>query len=190
MGRVWLISALGVAAVVGAVLWFTRPAASGATTGSQAPAVQTLSERDVRRYIEYMPVFLRIVGQAAQRYAANPLEQKSVQGEIEASCVAHHLTLQDWEALRRRVEFVVDVIRFEENKPERDLRYEEELARKLELLERSEGQQREIVQRDIDQLKADYAAGAPALHAADRELVRTFRRDLDALVPKTSSKGR
>ncbi len=169
------------------MLWFTRTAGSDSAGGNRAPAIQTISERDVRRYIEFMPVFLRIIGQAVQQHVQNPMAQKSVQSEVEASCVQHHLTLNDWEDLRRRVEFVVDVIRFEENKEERDLRYEEELARKEELLARSEGGQREIVQKDIDQLKAAYAAGAPPLHAGDRELVRTFRRDLDALVPKTST---
>ncbi len=185
MVRVWLLSALGVGGAVAALLWLTRPTPPEPRTGREAPEVATLTERNVRDYIAFMPKFLGIIGRAVQSHVQDPGSDKSVQGHVEAACVEHHLTLKDWEKLRRDVEWVVDIIRFEEDKEGRNRRFEEELARKLELLEKSEGEQRKIVQKDVDQLKAIHAAGAPALHPKDRELTRSYWRDLDALVPKT-----
>ena len=186
MTRVWVVSALVVAAIAGGVLLLASDPAPANDDALRKPKPPTpLSEKEVRKYMEVRTREKVIFNAAAGRFGGpNPV---NVPAEMKKLLRGNQLTAADWNHLRNRVEFVVGILRYERNTEKRRARIEREIRKKEVVLEdaRSKGfeELEQKVTEDIELLQTSLDAVARPIADSDRALVNKFRKTLFELVP-------
>ena len=203
--RPWIVSFVVVALCVGAVLWLWRDdpardsarlAAGGADTpASTAPQGPLLTEPDVRAYLDVYPRIqdaLGRMGRTMQEATARGkvLDTERLGAEMRADVAnwlkPHHLTLQDWDDVRRRVEFVVDCERWERDRPDRERELRDTIDRKRAALAgASTDAERNVLQAEIERFEAQFGVQAPAVAEEDLRLVRSFWAELDRVAVRS-----
>lgn len=188
MIRVWIVSALVVAAAVALVLVLT--ADSSGDRGEQRNATKLrapppLTEREARTYVAVWSALKPKLDEAAEAYARS---QGKVQVDVRLwlepyLAKTHHLTLEDWDVLRERVEFVVGVMRWEQNKPDRDAKLDREIEKQKAMIAEAKGKLREQLEEGLAALELRRQAVARPIHPQSRELATRFK--LDSFVPQT-----
>jgi chromosome segregation ATPase len=199
--RPWIVSAVVVAIVAaGAIVFFDNGGEDGGNkTGgkrpvARQPAPAPLTESEVRKYLEVMPQLNEMLGRIAREYeerrragqadeAFGTYSQQRIT-ELLAQC---HVTREQFDRLRRRVEGVVDAIREEKQLEARREELDRKIAEKKRHLEMVKDEKtRELLENDIAEFKRQQEMPAPPIRPADRELVKSFWRDLEKAVPRTA----
>ena len=186
MTRVWVVSALVAAAIAGGVLLLASDPAPENDTGARKPKPPpALAEREVRKYLQVRPEEHVIFRAAARAFGGpNPLDAPA---EMAKMLRRHKMTSADWTNLRNRVEFVVGILRYEQNTKSRRARIEQKIRTKEVVLEdaKSAGlnELEKKVTEDIKMLKTRLDAEARPIADSDRALVNKFRKTLFQLVP-------
>jgi len=195
MVRVWLVSALVVAAVVALVLYFTSDVKTPHDGPHKLKPPSPLREADVRLYVDVMEEMMNLFRKYADMHTAEmiatqgnvdeeALGQKS-QVEFDTLLEKYHLTRATWKALSDRVEYAVNVVRAEETAETRKAEIEEQIALKQELLSKvTDPEDRATIEVEIRAAQAQLEAGTLPLLDRDKELIRQYWRDLDRLAPR------
>ena len=191
----WIVSILVVGAVVAAVLYATREDDVPPGTGPKAaPLPAALTEHEVQSYLAVWPEvnaqgqananeFVKI-WEATGKYPDDPAMGLRHRAAVEAILQKHGYTTGTFEVMRKRVERVVDVLRWEQDAPARQAEIDRRIREKEALRESLSGETRAQVEREIEQLKAQRDAGAPGLREKDRELATKYWERLDRIVPR------
>ncbi|MGH7163574.1 MAG: hypothetical protein ACREID_08820 [Planctomycetota bacterium] len=179
--RAWVSSALAVGVAVAAYLLLTGD--EPRSPGAPPPAAVPLKEREVRDYLAVFPEFYARLGKAAQEFdpARAPESQESYVADLARR---HNMTVADLHRLRRRVEHAVESVRWDRSAGTRQANVRAAIQEKQILFDTAKGKTKETLQADLARLKAQLDAPGPAAPEADKELVRRFWTDLDALAPK------
>jgi len=157
-----------------------------AAAPGRKPPSSPLAEREVRNYIEVAPGVFRIYESVLDPAGPpNAAQRKEIPKKLDAYLAKHHHTRATWNRLSRRVGYVVNAIRFEEERPRRNKELQQEIGKQKQLAEdATDDLLREQTATRIAQLEAQRDAPAPPTHEADRALVKSFWTDLDRLVPR------
>lgn len=192
MARVWLTCALGTAVIVALALVFkNRPDTDAQAKGPEAPS--PLSEEEVRLYIQIMPRIDEICRNMVPLFQRERVQNKGhvdaeaygVLPQVEALLERHHLTLEDWDRLSKRVEYAVNTIRAAAELERSRTDIEEQVKMKKALLPAlAQEDQRKDIEKEIGQLEALLSGEGPPLSDQDRELMRRYWRALDAATPR------
>lgn len=196
--RPWIVSAVAVAILVaGALLYFDRDG-DGSGGGSrrvvEPPRPAPLTEREVRKYLEVMPQLNSMLGRIADEY-----QKQHAAGEVNEAFGTYsqqritdllaqcHVTRASFDRLRRRVEGVVDAVIQEKQLAARRKELDGKIAEKKQQLAMVKDEKtRELLRNDIAEFQRQREMPAPAIDPADRELVKSFWRDLEKAVPPTA----
>ena len=189
--RVWIASALFAAAgVLTALYVFDRPP-ERPEVPAQVPPPPALQETEVRLYIAIITVRDEIMAEylSVHRPGVDAEKDKAIgvaiQTRMEQECRSHHITAGEFDFIRRRVEYIVDVVRRDDAAPERAARREQKLEDLRGQLEHTGDEiLRKKLQEQIDYEEALKSAPEPRAYAGDKELVRRFWDDLDRLAPR------
>jgi hypothetical protein len=191
--RVWLVAGIVVVVIAAVVILLTREA-GGEKKGEPVRQVPTrLTEHEVRTYIDVMPRFLQMLQEAAIEFQRQPRNGTTDNGvpdpraKITALLRRHRLDLKSWDVLRRRVEYVVAVVRFENSAEEREAALDEAIAQKEQLVSVASGTAKKTLEEDLKNLEAQRNARGAPIHDGDRELALRFWADLDKLASGTVS---
>jgi len=198
MLRVWLFSALGVGLVVAAVLVFTGrgkrpPAQDNASPGPPSP----LQRREIEIYLKVWPEVARKLGEEALHFqrkrlsstAPNPPAESADPQVITALLEQHHLSREGFDALRSRIWYAVEVLRWEAEAKQRNDDLEARIQEKEQLLELAgKGKLRREIRADIAALGKQRLSKGPPLLDADRRLIRSYWKALAPLVPEFAGK--
>ncbi|MHC4952739.1 MAG: hypothetical protein ACYTGZ_02525 [Planctomycetota bacterium] len=195
MMRVWLTSFVVVAAVVAAVLYFTRDDGKqdGDTNGGAVPTEpQRLDDEAVRTYLKVQPQIFAVIERSIQ----NPELAARNREEIEVVLRNNQLTDESWDGIWRRVEDVVNTIRMEGRRPARVKKLQEQIDLKEAAIRGSDGKLKEQLEEDLKKLielrdrvhlrvhPADEAIiDHLRVHPADEAIIDRYWTDLNALVP-------
>lgn len=184
MTKVWIVSALVVAAVVAGILLLTNDAAMGGGNGAATgrPPVP-LNDAEVRKYKRVQADILRIIDAATREFIETGTS--AGRARVETLLRRNKLDPDMWETLRNRVEFVVDVIRWEQSSAERTADMERRIQKARDLLAaaRSEAMKTKH-RRDIAILERQRDARVRPINDSDRAVVKKHWNDLDRLVPR------
>jgi hypothetical protein len=196
--RPWIVSAVVVAIVAGAVIYFLdrddETTRGGKRPVAQQPRRAPLTEAEVRKYLEVMPQLNDMLGRIAREYEQLRLAGKTNEAlgtysqqrinELLAQC---HVSRESFDRLRRRVEGVVDALVKEKQLAARREELDRKIAEKEQHLAMVKDEKtRELLQNDIAEYKRQREMPAPTIAPADRELVKSFWRDLEKAVPPTA----
>lgn len=188
MLRTWIGSFVAVALVVGAILHFTgrkEPVDPAPPPDRRLPP--PLEEKEIRTYLKVWPEVTAQLEEWARGFKPGQQPSSENQAQLDAILLRHHLDRPSFDLLRRRVEYVVDVLRWEEGLPAQRRKLEEEKARNEEFLKAAQGPTRDKLleqQRGIEQKLAETP---PPIHDSDRKLIRRFWAELDRVVPGQGS---
>jgi len=195
VARVWLTCALATGIVIAAVLTFTKRQDAEADGPAPPKPPPALSEQEVRTYVEIMPQITGLFGDLAMEYQRERVrndgnvdqaafEIKS-QALVDALLERRHLTRETWDTLRKRVEYVVDVVRAGPELEEARPKIEEQIALKRALAQKlARADERAAVEKEIKDLEALLEGKGPPLLDQDRDLVRQYWRALHEAVPQ------
>ena len=192
MQKVWIVAGV-VLVVIAALAVLMRGGSEGEKSETVRRPPAKLQESEVRTYVEVMPRFREVLERAATEYRDRSNGGTTDNGipnprtKITALLRRHQLDLKSWDNLRRRVEYVVSVVRFESRAEEREAALEEAIAQKEQLLSVASGTMKEQVEKDLENLKAQRNARGAPIHPEDRELALRFWPDLDRLASGTVS---
>ncbi|MHC4549619.1 MAG: hypothetical protein ACYTEZ_12675 [Planctomycetota bacterium] len=194
MVRVWIVSALVVAAVVAGILIFTGGETPTGGRRKGPPPPSPLMEAEVRTYIAIQPKLLSALYQIAEEVQAQRVERggsfdqeyfaRRSQAVRDAILAEHHVTPESWDRLRRRVEYAVDVLRWGDEAKQRNADLDVRIEQKEGLLELTTGKQRELLEADLEALRRQRAGEGPPLLPRDVELIKSFWSDLAQLAPR------
>jgi hypothetical protein len=169
--KVWIVAGLIVVAVATAVILLNRdPETEQKRTTRKPPA--RLQESEVRAYLSIMPRYWEILNEAVQK-------MENARPRIETLLRTHHHDLKSWRRLQERVEFVVNVVRWEGRKDERDADIDKKIKDLEGLRETARGADRERIDEQIAKYRSFKEAVSTPLHPEDRELVKRFWTELD-----------
>ena len=201
--RPWILSFLVVALGVGTVLWMwdADPAARSThdapETTPAAPAGPILDEAAVRAYLDVYPRIQNSLGRMGRNMQEAARQGKTLDTErigaemraqVESWLRPHHLTPQDFDDVRRRVEFVVDCERWERERPERERDLRETIDGKRSALEAATtDKERETLRAEIDRFESQFGVQAPPVSERDLALVRSFWAELDRIAVRSPS---
>jgi hypothetical protein len=194
--RAWIVSGLLMAVVVAVVLafWGDSPRAEPARPRGQPQAPSPLSEQEVRTYLAVWPQLNQVLAATlrpmGERHKTGLDEEelgRQVRAARDAILLDHHLSLEGWTKLANRVEHAVDVVRWRDEAKERNASLDAQIQQKEALLELTEGNQRELLKKDIAALEEKRVDQGPPLLQHDVELVRSFWADLDRITPARGS---
>jgi hypothetical protein len=192
--RVWLTCALATGIVVAVILVVTDNPDTKADGPAPPKPPPPLTEQEVRTYVEIQPQITRKLGALAMEFERERIANDGnvdeaafrikSQAQRDALLESRHLTAETWDALRRRVEYAVDVVRsgteLQEARPE----IEEKIGMKRALLPKlAREDERAMVEKEIKDLEALLEGQGPPLLAEDRDLVRQYWRALAEAVP-------
>jgi len=188
----WILSGLLVAVTVGLVLFFTQEQPGRDDTNEKdrlPPAPRALTEREVQLYIEIWPQLHRKYLEVAKASGRAKLAGRPYTGDVEswlqAFLLQRQMNIADWTELQRRVEFAVEVTRFEASREKRARDIQDEIARKRIALSGSTGKRKQALEHDIVVLEERQRAVPRPLAAETRRLMRKYWNRLDLIVPKT-----
>jgi hypothetical protein len=194
VARVWLTCFVVTALVVGGVIVFQNraPKADGAQL-REAPT--PLTEDEIRTYIAVMPEIQRIlqdVGaevQAERRRTGGQFDEAAFgvksRSAVDALLEKYHLTEETWDKLSKRVEYVVEAIRFVEEREEARPRIEEQITMKKALLANlGKKEDRDQLEKEIEGLEKSLTYEGPPVRQADIDLARQYWRTLDPACPR------
>ena len=189
----WIVSGLLVAVTVAIVLLITRePSSVPDKTGGAnrlPPAPRALTEREIQIYIEVWPRLRRKYLEAAQASARAKLAGRPYGSDIEPWLEGllrqRQMSVADWTELQRRVEFAVEVTRFEANREKRIRELEADIARLRLTLQGARGKRKQTLEKDIAVLEERISMVPRPLAPETRRLMRKYWSRLDLIVPKT-----
>ena len=188
----WILSGLLVAVTVGLVLLFTQEQPDRDDTKQEdnlPPAPRALTEREVQLYIEIWPQLHRKYREVAQASGRAKLAGRPYTGDVEswlqAFLLQRQMSVADWRDLQRRVEFAVEVTRFEASREKRARDLRDEIARKRIALSGATGKRKQMLERDIAVLEERQRMVPRPPAAETRRLMRKYWNRLDLIVPKT-----
>ncbi len=174
-------------------LWFAAVCGCSddapASKGPRQPPNSPLVDREVRAFIKVGDGLeeLRIALLPSLRPGSPNLKQaqQAVQQKINAYLAQHHYTTQSWAKLNRRITYVVEAMRWDKERPERNRRIHGKILKQKQIADgATDDRLREETAIRIKQLEATLDKPAPPTHAADRKLAKSYWADLDRLVPK------
>ena len=182
MTKVWVVSALVVAAIAGGVLLlFAEDAPKDRDTTPKLKPPVSLREEEVRLYMKIRPIEDQIFVAAAIAFGTN----KPIDAPLELARVLKrfHLTRDDWTTMRQRVEYVVGIQRYENNKDKRTAAIHKKLRKNEKLLESAENEAlKQRIRGDIVFLKNKLRAVAKPISDSDRAVTQKFWTTLSKLV--------
>jgi hypothetical protein len=191
--RVWLVAGIVVVVVAATAILLNRDAGGEKKAEPVRQAPTRLTEHEVRTYIDVMPRFHEVLQEAANQFQNRPKNGTTDNGvpdpraKITALLRRHHLDLKSWDVLRRRVEYVVTVVRFENSAEEREAALDEAIAQKEQLVSAASGSMKKTLEEDLKNLEAQRNARGAPIQEEDRELALRFWPDLDRLTSGTAS---
>jgi hypothetical protein len=204
--RAWILSAAGAAAAVVIVLAMTRQDTHGEEEKPKPPPVRVapkpLDENEVRLYLATFPEMLEAIKQINAQLAAewrkegrfpqhDPQFQRRIQEAVEVALQRHHLTHAEFDRIRGRVEYVIDVMRYEQSAGERRTKTLEQLRVKESAAElQTDPKMKELLERDIARLKEQLDAAGPPISDADRKLVTRYWDQLEPVALRTNASPR
>jgi hypothetical protein len=200
MLRAWLLSALGVGIVV-AVILFSREDPGGEVAdiprrNSPAP----LAYEEVETYITVMPQVKAKLGEVAEevmrrwsaagRYPDDPELDLRAQTIVDQVLASHHLTRASFTKVRNRVEYAVDVVRWEQEADRRNAKLDAQIIEKEQLLEMAGGDaMRKQLEQDLDRIRAQRTDEGPPLHERSRTMVKQNWAALARIAPARGAPG-
>ena len=184
MTKVWLVSALVVGSLVAGILLLTHEpelGENGSTAAERPPS--PLTDAEVRSYMTVQVGLRRIMAEMASNFGTGGA--KAGKAKVETHLRRNHLDAQSWEKLRRRVEYVVDVIRWEQASESRLHEIDREIKKNEGLLEAATSEEmKKKLRETIANVKAQRDAKARPVNDSDRAVAKKYWNDLDKLAPR------